>query len=295
MSRKTWQDPNGKHVRFYVNLMNSVAYRALPMTARALLFDMRVQLGRVNNGDISATLSTLKHRGWNSPATLAKALFELQALGFIAKTRGGGVEFGSKVCSLFRFTDLECYDIPKIGLKACKASNDFLRFQSLVEAEQALRDGVAAQHAVAKARKEAAKARKAMGQKKNSTLQNLKRDATESEALDEVDATDSVAEPPSTLQKLKQRKGAKKAPKSLPDIKISAVDDQKGASASLLQNLNSYTTLPPLGEAVGGLAAVPAVGIQGVQGVRKNGAPHSKTEANPGLVPVQPEASRGVA
>jgi hypothetical protein len=46
---------------------------------------MRASLGKTNNGDISATLSVLKYRGWTSPTTLASALYELQALGFLER------------------------------------------------------------------------------------------------------------------------------------------------------------------------------------------------------------------
>ena len=129
------RDPSGKHVRLYNTMLDSPAYRALGWSSRALLVDLRASLTATNNGNISATLTTLKHRGWKSPATLANALFELQALGFIAKTRGGGVEYGSKVCSLYRFTDRECFEFPKLGILHHKETHDYARFSSLAEAE----------------------------------------------------------------------------------------------------------------------------------------------------------------
>jgi hypothetical protein len=42
---------------------------------------LRATLKSTNNGNLSATLSELKHRGWKSPVTLASALYELQAVG----------------------------------------------------------------------------------------------------------------------------------------------------------------------------------------------------------------------
>lgn len=175
------RDPGGKHVRLYNTMLDSPAYRALGWSSRALLVDLRASLTANNNGNISATLTTLKHRGWKSPATLANALFELQALGFIAKTRGGGVEYGSKVCSLYRFTDRECFEFPKFGIPHHKETHDYARFSSLAEAERTL--------AAAQAqRKEDAKRKKA-------TLQKMMGPATESVANDEIDATESVEVP----------------------------------------------------------------------------------------------------
>ena len=116
MSQKPPRDPQGRHVRIYCTLLDSLAWRVMGWSSRALFIDMRSSVNGSNNGNLSATLASLKHRGWKSPATLANALFELQALGFIAKTRGGGVEHGSKVCSLYRFTDLDMFEFPKQGL-----------------------------------------------------------------------------------------------------------------------------------------------------------------------------------
>lgn len=101
MSQKPPRDPQGRHVRIYCTLLDSLAWRVMGWSSRALFLDMRSSVNGSNNGNLSATLASLKHRGWKSAATLANALFELQALGFIAKTRGGGVEHGSKVCSLY--------------------------------------------------------------------------------------------------------------------------------------------------------------------------------------------------
>ena len=72
---KQWQDPNGKHLRLYHSLLNSPAFVALKPSSKVLFFRMRMDLGATNNGDISATLSTLKHHGIKSAATLASALY----------------------------------------------------------------------------------------------------------------------------------------------------------------------------------------------------------------------------
>jgi len=95
-----------------------------------------------NNGNISAALSDLKHRGWASSKTLARALYELRALGFIAVTREGGFKQGTRVPTLYRFTDLEVYEQPKLGVQPVKATHDYARFENLADARKALRDGL---------------------------------------------------------------------------------------------------------------------------------------------------------
>jgi hypothetical protein len=66
---------------------------------------LRRKLGKFNNGDINATLTEMRHAGIRSSSTLATALQRLEKLGFIEKTRQGGIANGGKLCSLFRFTD----------------------------------------------------------------------------------------------------------------------------------------------------------------------------------------------
>lgn len=204
MRQRPPRDPQGRHVRIYCTLLDSPAWRVLGWSSRALFLDMRSSVNGSNNGNLSATLASLKHRGWKSAATLANALFELQALGFIAKTRGGGVEHGSKVCSLYRFTDLDMFEFPRQGLAHQKATHDYLRFDTVAEAEQALRDAIVKRQEQAEritAKREQAKSRK------KTTIQKLKRTDSETEAVEAFDDSVSEAEAPATLQKLKQRKG----------------------------------------------------------------------------------------
>jgi hypothetical protein len=193
-----YADPQGRHARVYCTLLDSPAWRCLGWSARALFMDLRASLGKTNNGDLSATLSTLKHRGWRSPSTLARALQELQALGFIVKTRGGGVETGSKVCALYAFTDVDVLAFPGKGIPAAKAMHQYMRFKSVAEAAAALEQGVQQLRAANIERKQRAAARG------NSTLQKSKRHATESVVMTARNDTASVAEAPPTLRKLKR-------------------------------------------------------------------------------------------
>lgn len=166
MAKQKFSDPNGRHIRVYGTLLNSPAYRVLGFAAKALFIDLREKLTGTNNGNIEAVMSILKHKGWTSPGTLATALYELRTMGFLVQTRGGGVEVGSKVCSLYRFTDLEVFEQPKQGIQACKATHDYLQFKSVAEAEAALREGVQ------KLRNEAIERKRKMAERKKTTLQN---------------------------------------------------------------------------------------------------------------------------
>jgi len=153
-------DPNGRHIRVYCSLLDSAAWRVLGWSARALFIDLRAKVNGTNNGNISAALSDMKHRGWKSPTTLAGALYELQSLGLLVQTRGGGVERGSKVCALYAFTDLDVFDFPKLNVKAMKAQHSYRAFATNAEAMNAKREGVARLRAEAKERHAKARARK---------------------------------------------------------------------------------------------------------------------------------------
>ena len=170
------------HIRVTLALLDSPAYIALDWSARALFTDMRSKLRGTNNGNINAALTELRHRGWRSPVTLAKALRQLEAVGLFVKTRQTiGVMRGSKVCNLYRFTDLDTLEFPKFQIAATKATHDYKRFTSLTDARRAI---AAASPA-----------------KKKSTLQNLYRDATETVSIARFDATESVVGlPPSSTE-----------------------------------------------------------------------------------------------
>ncbi len=139
-SRKPYRDARGGHSRLYWELQDSVAWRALSPTDRDLWLWLRRKLKGTNNGQIPATLSTLKHSGVRSSSTLAKSLRALQAVGFIEKTRQGGIGAGGKECSLYRFTDEEVFEQPALGIRKQKPTNEWVQFRTLVEAQNALRD-----------------------------------------------------------------------------------------------------------------------------------------------------------
>lgn len=132
-------DPRGGHIRLHWVIADSVAWRALSWADRGLWIAMRRKLGATNNGNIEATIATLRHAGFTASATLAKGLRALQTVGLIAKTRQGGIASGTKLCSLYRFTDESVYEHPKQGIKAMKATNDWEAFPTIASARAALR------------------------------------------------------------------------------------------------------------------------------------------------------------
>ena len=134
-STKKASDPRGGHVRLYWSIQDGPAWRALTHTEQALYVAMRRQLKGSNNGDVGATLATMRHFGFTSPTTLAKSLRALQTVGLIAKTRDvGGLTHRGALCCLYRFTDEACHAIPAKGVSASKASHEYLKWQSIAHA-----------------------------------------------------------------------------------------------------------------------------------------------------------------
>jgi len=139
MSRKfTQYDEHWRgvaHIRTPLAVLDSPAWRVLAFSDKALYADLRAKLRSTNNGNINATLSEMKHRGWNSSATLWKSLRSLERMGLIAQTRQGGIGGMSKICNLYRFTDLPVHDFPKQRITARKPTDDFLAFTSVKAAQ----------------------------------------------------------------------------------------------------------------------------------------------------------------
>lgn len=187
MSRNT-RKPQGvteQHIRIPLNVLQSNAFIALPASAAKLYLDMNSYLRGTNNGNISAALTDLRHRGWNSPTTLAKALRQLEAVGLIAKTRQTtGVSHGSKLCNLYRFTHIEAFEFPKFHVQPSKATKDYLRFKTLAEAKRVI------------------EAASAAAPKEKTTIQKMQRHGTASVAEDPNYDTDSVVAPFFPLQKM---------------------------------------------------------------------------------------------
>jgi hypothetical protein len=70
--------------------LDDTIYITLPDPAKALLLDIARQYNGSNNGDLSATLTTLNQRGWTSNSKLRRALAILLDSELIILTRQGG-------------------------------------------------------------------------------------------------------------------------------------------------------------------------------------------------------------
>ena len=187
MANKRPSDPRGGHCRIYWEIIDSMAWKALDWSARGLYVEMRRKLQSTNNGNIEASLGTLRHSGVKSSATLAKGLRSLQAVGLIETTRQGGIAVGQKFCSLYRFTDEATFEHPKLGVKASLAGNRWKQFTTLAEARAALKTA----HAAAK-----------RPDKNKLGLQKLKRVGSKTEASTRILDSDSEAVASSLLHKL---------------------------------------------------------------------------------------------
>lgn len=82
------------------SILESPEYATLSAKAVKCLLDIFGQFRGANNGDLGANWKEMKKRGWKSRDTLAHALLELTASGFILKTRQGG----RRKCSLYAVT-----------------------------------------------------------------------------------------------------------------------------------------------------------------------------------------------
>jgi hypothetical protein len=133
------KDPRGGHVRLYWAILDSPAWRVLTHADVRVYLALRRKLGKTNNGDINATLTEMRHAGISSSSTLSSALRRLEALGFIRKTRQGGIAFGGKICSLYRFTDEPTFEIAKAGVRSGPASDEWRGFNNMTEARAAVR------------------------------------------------------------------------------------------------------------------------------------------------------------
>jgi hypothetical protein len=134
-------DPRGGHVRLYNGLIDSPAWNALSATDQRAYVALRRALGKTNNGDLSLPLSRARHYRITSPATLAKALRALVAVGLIAVTRRGGcTRGGQRLPTLYRFTDEVVYEMRPKLIDAFKATDNWKLIESLAQGKAAIRE-----------------------------------------------------------------------------------------------------------------------------------------------------------
>ena len=105
MTKKSYSRSKGRREKGPFSMlphqvMDSPNYRVLSHRAVRLLTDLCRQYNGRNNGDLCASYSVMKQRGWSSKDQLYKALEELTYYGFLLKARQGG----RHRCSLFALT-----------------------------------------------------------------------------------------------------------------------------------------------------------------------------------------------
>lgn len=134
-------DPRGGHTRLYWELQDSSAWNALTATDQRTYMVLRRALGRTNNGDLSLPLSRARHYGIASPATLAKSLRALTAVGLIAVTRRGGCSRGGqRLPTLYRLTDEIVHAMPGKAIEPYTATGEWKAIVSLDQARALIRD-----------------------------------------------------------------------------------------------------------------------------------------------------------
>lgn len=167
------KDPRGGHIRVYWDTFDSVPWACLSSSAQLAYLALMRQKNKTNNGDISLPITFARRYGISSTSTLAKALRELVALGFVAVTRtGGATKDGQRLVSLYRFTDFEVLAVPAKNIEPMRPTNDWRAITS----ESQAREKVAAAE-VAAAEAEAARKTKRL-------LRNSKPTSSKNEAVE---------------------------------------------------------------------------------------------------------------
>jgi hypothetical protein len=93
-------------------VVRSEQWGGLSAQAVKLLIDLLGQYRLNNNGDLCATWTVMKRRGWRSRDTLRRALRELLDGGWIVLTRQGGLH----APSLYAVTFYDLDESPKLEL-----------------------------------------------------------------------------------------------------------------------------------------------------------------------------------
>jgi hypothetical protein len=116
--------PSERYFKVTALVFESVAFRTLPPSALKLWVDLRSRYNGSNNGNISAALSTLRPRGWRSPETLTRALWELLHRGLLRRTREGKPG-PFRLCALYAFTDLPTARNDRLSIDGAQPTLEF--------------------------------------------------------------------------------------------------------------------------------------------------------------------------
>lgn len=104
MTRK--RKPESKAIQYtgflqlHKGLLDCNDFISLKGNSIKLLIDMASQYNGYNNGDLGASMTVMRKRGWNSNQQLTKALKELIAKDLITQTRQGGLHMGPNLYAI---------------------------------------------------------------------------------------------------------------------------------------------------------------------------------------------------
>ena len=125
-------DPRGGHVRLYWEVMESPAWNCLTASDQRVYLTLARQLTKTNNGDVCLPITKARHYQIRSATTLAKSLRALVAVGLIDVTRrGGSTRDGRREPTLYAFSDMAVYDMPKKFIEARPPTNKWKQIKSL--------------------------------------------------------------------------------------------------------------------------------------------------------------------
>ena len=88
------------------NILQTQNFIRLSGNAIKLLVDLGMQYNGSNNGDLCATWSTMKKRGWKSKSTLYHSIQELVHYGLIEKSSQGGRHKPTLYCLTWKNVNL---------------------------------------------------------------------------------------------------------------------------------------------------------------------------------------------
>lgn len=130
-------DPRGHSLRIYKDIYTSAAFASLSPHDVMAYLALLSELKQYNNGNLSLPLTRARTCGIGHHVTLARSLRALCAVGLVALARKGGcTRGGQRLPNLYRMTDRDCYEIPKLHLEALSATNDWKRITSVEQGKQ---------------------------------------------------------------------------------------------------------------------------------------------------------------
>ena len=113
--------PDAKHVRLHRWMMNSTAWRSLPVGPRALLVELYALFNGSNNGDIFLSAREAGKRLNASKSNAYRWFLELEGRGFIRARQRGAFSLKSRHATTWILTEFDFAGQP--------ATKDFMRWQ----------------------------------------------------------------------------------------------------------------------------------------------------------------------